>query len=237
MAALGEAALLILAAVQIQVIHPEIPAVSAAAAEGHAVRLVELPGVGAVGPGQEAVLHALHGQIEPPVRTIDRDPHKGAEGTVRAEVGHHPIDQIVLHHRVVLNQIVQTELVQTVQGFSLLVVVKFQLEAVAPAAHGPHRGERGVALGTDGDVLVLLPVHHHRTGGIFLVLAGLQKGVPVVHHDVDLVDAGGIKQGALVFHGFLRGVQSRGSAAHEKDREDEGDGNSGKTESVHMLAG
>ena len=116
-------------------------------------------------------------------------------------------------------------------------MVKLQLEAVALAAQGLHVGQGGVALGPDGDVFVLLPVHHHRTDRVLLVFAGRKEGIPVVHDDVDLVNIGGIEEGPLIFDGLRRGGQAQGTAEHREDREDEGDGNSGKTEFVHMLAG
>ena len=224
------------AEVEIQVVKIEILAVAAAAAEAHAVRLVELAGVGAVVPGQEAVLHALHGQIEAPVLAIHRQIRIGAEGSVGPEVRHQPITQVILHHGVVLDQVVQAELIKTVQGFAGLVVVEFQLEAVALTAHGLHGGQGGVALSADGDVRVLSPVHHHSAGCVLLVLAVLYEAVPIVHHDVDPVDIARIEQRALIFYRLCRDSEAQRAAKHEEDRQHQGQGDSGKTDLVNMLA-
>ena len=55
------------------------------------------------------------------------------------EVTHQPVGKVILHHRVVLDKIVEAQFVQTVQGLALLIMIKFQLKAVARTAGSPDR--------------------------------------------------------------------------------------------------
>ena len=72
-------------------------------------------------------------------------------------------------------------------GFSAVVVVKLDFEAVALAAKLPDRGKGRISFRADGDIFVGLAVDDHRARLIFLVLAALDERVPVVHHDIDRV--------------------------------------------------
>ena len=164
--------------------HTEFPSVAPAAAEAHAVWLVQRAGISAVIPLQETVLHSFHRQIESPVLAVDGDENITAKRRVHAEGPHHLVGEIVLHVCGVLNNVVQAQLIQAVVGPAAVVVVKFQLEAVAVAVHGGDHGERGVSLSPNGSILIRLTVDNHSALGIFLVFAGLQKAVPIVHDDI-----------------------------------------------------
>ena len=230
------AAFVALAAVKIQVVHVEVLAVAAAAAEAQAVRLIQLAEVGAVVSGQKAVFHALNRQIQPPVLTVHREINEGAERTVRAEIVHHQVNQVILHHGVVLNQIIETELVKAVQRARVVKMIELQFEAVALAAGGPHGRKRRVALCANSGVGVLGSVHHHGAGGVFFVFAAFQKAVPVVHHNVDLMHVGRIEQRFFIFHSFAQHRKAEGPRTHEQDGENKDNGNSGNTDFINMLA-
>ena len=62
-------------------------------------------------------------------------------------MAHHLIGQIILHIGVVLNDIIQTELIQSVIGVGTVKAVEFNFEAVAVIAVGLHLSQGGVALG------------------------------------------------------------------------------------------
>ena len=121
-------------------VHVKLPTVAPASAEAHAVRFVELAGIAAVVPPEEAVLHALHRQVQAPVLAVDGDIDIAAQGCVRTEGPHHLIGEIVFHVGGVLYGVVQAQLVQAVVGPGAVVVVELQLEAVAVAVHGGDHG-------------------------------------------------------------------------------------------------
>ena len=87
-------------------------------------------------------------------------------------------------------------------GFSFLIVVEFQLEAVALTAGLLDGGKRGVSFGAYCDIRLLFAVDYGRTAAVFLVFAILNEGVPVVHNYINLMDIRGVKQSALIFHRF-----------------------------------
>ena len=123
-----------------EVLHIEILAVArAAAAEAHAVRLIQLARVSAVVSLEEAVFYALHGEVQSPVLPVHRDIGEGTQRRVRAEFAHQTVCEIILHTGIVLDEIVQAELIQSVIVLPVLVLVELDLEAVPLRAHRLHR--------------------------------------------------------------------------------------------------
>ena len=173
----------------LNVFHFEILAVSSATAHVHAVGLVKLSDTFVVAE-RKRILNRFHRQIKPPILTVHGDVNKAAKGGGNTELVHHCVDEKVLHIGVVLNDIVEHQLVKPVVGGVFVVVVELNLEAVTLTLHRPDTRKRGVALGTYRHVSVRLTVNDHGTGRIFLVLAGLDKAVPIVHNDVKGVNTG-----------------------------------------------
>ena len=181
-----------------EILHIEIASVAAAAAEGHAVRLVEVAGRNAVVALEEAVLHAFDRQIQPPRLAVYVDLHKRAQWRGHAYFVHERIGEIILEVGFILNDIVQTELIQPVIRFARLIMIELDFEAVTIVAVGRDGGKRRVPLCADGDVAVFFAVDYNRAGGVFLVGALLDEAVPVVHDDIERMHAGGIEQAAFV---------------------------------------
>ena len=206
-----------------EVLDVEVTAVAGtAAAHAQGVRLVEVA-LAAVDALHEAVLHGLDRQIQPPVFAVDRHPDIGAERRVGAELRHQAVGQVVLHIGVVLDEVVEAELVQALVGLAGLVVVELELEAVALGAHRGHRGQRGVALAADRDAFDRLIVDDHAARRVFLARRRLDEGVPVVDHDVDRVDTGGVEQRLFVAHRAGGGRETQRLAVHEEDRDQQGE--------------
>ena len=222
--------------VQTHVLHTEALAVAAPAAKACAVRLVKLAFVRAVVAPEEGVLHAFHGEIQAPVLAVDRDIDEAAQGRLHTEAAHHLIHQIILHHGIVLNQIVEAQLVQAIIAFPLFIPVKFQLEAVPLAAHGAYAAEGGIAFCPYPHIFIAFAVNDNGTGTVFLVFAGRDKRVPAVHHDVDPVDLIGGEQAAFVAHGLSESYKSKAGAVHKKQGKHQRGGNGGHADPVHMLA-
>ena len=145
----------------------------ASSASIHAVRLVEFPVAAAVIAPQEGLFHPLYRQIQPPVLSVDRQIDIAAQGRGHTEVPHQPVHQVVLHHGVVLNQIVEVQLIQAIIGLGAVVVVKFHFEAVPIIAVGGNRGEGVVPLRPDRRAAVGLAVNDQRALSVLLILAGL----------------------------------------------------------------
>ena len=204
------------------------------AAEAHAVRLIQLPTVRAVVSLKEPVFHTLHSKIQSPVLPVDSDIDIAAQGCIHAEISHHTIDKIVLHHGVVLNQIVQTQLVQTMIGLSVFILVKLQLEAVALAAHRADRTQRGISLRPDADVSVALAVDHHCAGAVFFTLTSLDKSIPVIHHNVHGMYEGGVEELVLIAHVPACGNNAERGSAHEQKTQQQRDHEGGNADFVDM---
>ena len=118
-----------------KVIHIKILAISPAAAEAHTVGLVKLAVVITVVTLQERILNPLNCKIKSPILAVDCDICKAAKRSTDAKFIHHSVCQIVLHIGVILNDIVQAQFIQTVVAFIVVVLVKFNLEAVTLAVH------------------------------------------------------------------------------------------------------
>ena len=219
------------------ILHIKFPAVAPAPAKAHAVRLIELAGVTAVIPPEEAVLHALYRQVQPPILAVHCDVDIAAKGCVHTEGSHHLIGKVVLHIGGVLNDVVQAQLIQAVVGPAAVVVVELQLEAVAVAVHGGNHGERGVSLGPDGGVLIGFAVDDDRALGVFLVLTGLQETVPAVHDDIDGVDLLRIEKPGLIAHNRRGGPDAQGFAVHEPECKQQTEDQGGGAEFVYVFVG
>ena len=156
--------------------------------------LVQRTPVPAKVPPEKCLLHALHRQVQPPVLPVDGEEGEAAQRRGHAGVGHHGIAEVVLEAGVVLNNIVQTQLIQPIETLVSVVVVKLNFEAVAAAAHTLHGGEGGVPLGPKAHISARLPVNHHRAGDILLIGTARQEVRPVVHDDIDGVNPVRIKE-------------------------------------------
>ena len=214
----------------------EILAVAPAAAHVHAVGLVQVAVVAAVIALEEALLHRLHRQVQSPVLTVDGDVDIAAQGGSRAEFVHHLIDQVVLHHGIILDQIVQAQLVQTVIALGGIVLVELDLQAVPVGVHGGHGGQRRVALAPDAHIFEGLAVDDHAAQGVFLALCGLQEGVPVVDDDIDGVHLRVVEQPVLIAHGPGLGLDPESRSIHEQDGAQQRDHHRDDADPVYMLA-
>ena len=109
-------------------------------------------------------------------------------------------------------------------------MIELDLEAVAVVAVACHLRQRGVSLGADGHVFISLIVDHNRAGFVLLILTALEKGVPVIHDNVDGVHARGVEQLLLIPHdgrGLLHteapGVYKKKGGKQRKDKDDTAD--------------
>ena len=184
---------------------------------------------------EEGVFHALHRQVQAPILTVDRDVHITAQGGGGTEGAHHPIGEVVLHQGGVLDEVVQAQFVQTVVGLGAVILVELQLETVPVAAHGGHAAQRGVALGADAHGAAGLAVDDHGAHGVFLILAGVDESLPIVHDDVDGVDPVGVEQTGLVPHGGGGGLDAKGRAVHKDDAQEQGKQRGRGTDAVNVL--
>ena len=96
--------------------------------------------------------------------------------------------EVDLHIGIVLNDVVETELIQAVVADRTVIVVKLNFKAVSVVSIAGHLGQRGIALGPDGYVVIALVVDDHRAQFVLLVGTALQDPLPIIHNDVDGVD-------------------------------------------------
>ena len=209
----------VLPAAVLQVLYRKAPAVPAPAAEAHTVGLVEVPGVPAVIALQKAVLNALHRQIQAPVLPVYRDIDKAAQRRGGPGGGHHLVGEEILHIGVILDDVVQVQLIQAVIGRLAVIVVEFDFEAVPVVPISGHGAEGRVPLGPDAHVPAGFPVDDHRAGRILLVLAGVDKAVPIVHHDVHRMDPAGSKEPVFIAHGPGCRLEPQGLAVDKQQRD------------------
>ncbi len=219
--------------IPIQAVHVEAPAIASAAAHTETVGLIQIP-AGLSGTLHIALFYALCRQIQPPILAVDGDVNVTAQRRVNSEICHQPVSQAVLHIGIVLNDVVQTELVKAVIRASRLVMVELQLETVPVAVHGGNHAERSIALCPDADILIGFPVDYHGAGGIFLIFTGLQKPVPVVHHNFNGMDPAGIEQPRLVSQRRALGLHP---PAAQHQRRQQRNQHRRQTDSVYMLMG
>ena len=119
--------------------------------------------------------------------------------------------------------------------FPGFVPVEFDLEAVAVGIHRLDRRKRGVSLAADRDVLHRFVVDHHCAYTVFLVLTGLKESVPVVDHDVNGVDAGGVEQRLFIAHRARRRFQPQRLSAHEQDGQDQAEDEDDNADAVYVF--
>ena len=105
-------------------------------------------------------------------------------------------------------------------------MIKFQLEAVPAAPQGGNHAQGGVSLGPDPHVLIGLPVDDRRAGGVFLILAGFDEAVPVVHDNIQGVYPGGIEQPGLIAYHLGEGLNPQRLSAAEQQGQQQGAGSS-----------
>ena len=217
------------------VVHVEASAVAPAAAHADAVGLVELAVITTAVALQESLLHALYCQVQSPLLTIHRDINKAAQGGVHPEIRHHLVGKVVLHVGVVLDDVVEAQLVEAVVGGGAVIVVKLDLEAVTVIAVAGHLGERGVSLGSDGYVFVGLIVDHQGAEDVFLIDAGVQKTLPVVHNDINGVDPAGVKEALFVSAAIGDSLHPQALAVHEGHCEDQGQSDDNAADPIDVL--
>ena len=182
-----------------EIAHAEILAVArTAAAEAHAVRLIEVTVIAAVIPLQEGILDRFNGKIQTPVLTVDRNICIAAKRRICAEIAHQRVSEIILHIGIILNEIVQTKLIQSVIALGAVILIELDLEAVAAAVHIAHRAERGIALSADADIFHRFPVDDDCAGRIDFALAGLQEAVPVADHNIKCVNSRAVEQPVFI---------------------------------------
>ncbi len=212
-------------------------AVAAPAAHELAVRLIQFAVVFAVIALQEGFLHALDRQIQPPRLAVDGDGHIAAERCSHAHGGHHLIAEEILHAGVVLNQIIEAQLIQTMVGIAAVIVIKFDFEAVAVIAIGRDLRQGGIALGADGDIRIDFVINDNGAGGIFFVLAGCEECIPVRHADVDGMHPFGRKQSALIAHGHGGGLQAEALRVHHENGQEQRDDQNSDADPVKCSMG
>ncbi len=184
----------------LELCHVKFFSIAAAAAQIHAVGLIQLAVIFTVVALQERFFYAFHCEIQSPVFSVYRDIYIAAKGRGHSCLAHHLIGQIILHVGVVLNDIIQTELIQSVIGVGAVKAIEFNLEAVAVIAVGFHLRQRGVALGANSDILIGFIVNDDSTGRIFLAFTTFDKFVPIVHTDINCMHNGGGKELILISH-------------------------------------
>ena len=220
---------------EVELFHVETGTVSAAAAEVHAVRLVELTVITAMIALKIRVLHALNGQIQAPVLAIHRQVDVAAQRCIHAKRRHSLIRQVILHVRGVLDEVVQAQLIQAVIGAAGIVVIKLHFEAVTVAVKRGHRRKRRIALRANSRNLEHLAINRHRARGILLVLAGGDEGLPVIHLDIYFMDHRVVKDEVLVAH--LHALVSRRPLRrkHEHGREQKRQHGSYRADNAYVL--
>ncbi len=92
--------------IKIKIAHLKIPAITASAAQTHAVGLVKFAVIGSIIAFKKRLLHAFHSQVQSPIPAVDCDIYETAQGGIYAEFVHHGISQIVFHHGGILNQVI-----------------------------------------------------------------------------------------------------------------------------------
>ena len=82
----------------------------------------------------------------------------------------------------------------------------------------------------------MLAVNDHAARAVFLVLAGFDKSVPIVHHDFDGMHPGRIEQPVFIPSLLAGSLQAQGFAIHKKQRQEQRQDNGGNADAVYILA-
>ncbi len=164
--------------------HLEVTAVASAAAHALDVGLIQLSGIVAVVTLQERIFNSLNGKIKSPILAVNSNINIAAKRRINSEFRHHAVAKIILHIGVILNYIVKAELVESVIGFCAVVVIKFNLEAVAIVSVALHLRQRGVTLCSYRNIFICLVIYHDRARSVLLARTGFKEAVPIVYHDI-----------------------------------------------------
>ena len=148
---------------------------------------------------------------------------------------HHGVGQVILHHGIVLDHIVQTQLVQAIVTLGGIVLIEFDLKAIALGTHGRNIHQGSVALTTDAHIVDGFAVDHHITHGVNLTLSGGQEAIPVIHDDVNGMHLGVIEQFFLVTHDRCGHFDTQSFAIHKQDRDQQGNHHCQHTDPVHAF--
>ena len=170
-----------------------------AAAERQAVRLVQFA-LGHAVAFEEPFFDALHRQIQAPRLAVDAQLHEAAQRRWHAHAVHQCIRQIILHHRSVLNQVVQAQLVKAMVRHALHIVVKLHLEGIARRTQRRHGRQGSIAFGADGDASVLLAVDGDAAFHVGFGCRRINQLIPIVHCDVDGMHIALVKQQVFIAH-------------------------------------
>lgn len=161
--------------------------------------------------------NAIKSTIEPPFLSVDGDIRIAAQRRVHSELLHHPITQIILHVSVILNNVVQIQLIQSLILDAILIMVKFQFKTVPIVAIVFDLGQGGISFGADSHIPDCLAVDGHIAHDVFLILAVLQKTFPVIHGNLNGVDLVGTEETGLIFF-FHPSPFATGSHSGKKDQ-------------------
>ena len=112
----------------------KILAVAAAPAHALTVGLVKLAVIASVIPFKKAFLYALHRKVKTEVLAVNRYISVAAKGRSHPELAHHGVAEIILHIGVVLNNVVETKLVEAVIGVGAVIMIEFDFKAVTVVA-------------------------------------------------------------------------------------------------------
>ena len=204
---------------------------------GAAIRLVQVAVGHTVISQDEAVFNGFYRQIQTPILTVDSNVHKAAQRSIGTEFIHHGVGQVVLHHGVVLDHIVQTQLVQAVIALGIIILIKLDLKAVPLGTHGGNRGQRGVSLAPNAHIAEGFAIDHHIAHGIDLALGSAQKRVPIVNHDVNGVDTAVIKQPVLISDSPCHDLYAQSFTVHKQDTQQHGKNDRSGTDPIDPFMG
>ncbi len=118
----------------------------------------------------------------------------------------------------ILYDIVQAQLVKAVIGVAAVIVVEFDFEAVAVIPIGAHHAQGGIALGAERNVAIGFVVDDDPAGLVFLIFAGFEEALPIVHDDINGVHAGGVKQPRLIAPRVIRALKPEPFRVAEQHR-------------------
>ena len=79
-------------------------------------------------------------------------------------------------------------------------MVKFNLKAVPVISISRNHAQGSISFCADACILKCLLVDYQAAQFIFLILAGLQKPVPVIHNNINRMHPGSIKQSLFIAH-------------------------------------
>ena len=114
-------------------------------------------------------------------------------------------------------------------------MIKLDLKTIAVIAIRLHLRQRCISLRADRHIPKRLAVNHDRTYRIFLVRARTEKSFPVIHHNVDRMHGGCLKQALFVTSDCGRLLYAKVTAIHKKDGKNERRDNGRAANPIQML--